>query len=157
MLTWKYNIIQKTITKGIKIIFEYENPDYKIQQNLSMNQYNRASHTANSLNRHKIKNVIGRKSVLLSQIQESKIDPNQEAHISPNFSNNPPRINKSSFVNSFNQSNNESFQRRNYNHSTNRGNNTTLGGNAHSNEFKTMLIMINVDRFVFGYVTKMTQ
>jgi hypothetical protein len=117
-----------------------------------MNQYNRPSNARNSLNQHKIKNVIGRKSVLLSQIQESKIDPNQEAHTPSNY--NPPRVNKSGFTNSFNQSNSESFQRRNYNYSTNRGNNTTLGGQTHSNEFKTMLIMINIDRFVFGYVRR---
>ena len=112
-----------------------------------MNQQRRDVNSANSLNRHKIKNVIGRKSVLLSQIEESKIDPTQEPRVT-----NRSRVNKSSMMNSFNQSHNESFQRRTYNYSTNRGNNTTIGGNTNPEVFRTLLIMVNIDRFIFGYV-----
>ena len=128
----------------MKIIFEYENPDYKILHNISTNQYNHQQ-ISNTLNQHKIKNVIGRKNELLSQIQESRVDPTQEEVRGSNLF----KKNKSSFMNSVNQSQNESFQRRGP--SFNRGN-TTLG-NA-SNVFRTLLIQVHIDRIVFGYVRK---
>ena len=56
---------------------------------------------------------------------------------------------KSSVGTSFNQSQNESYQRRTFN----RGNNSVLQNDVQSsNEFRTLLIQINIDRIVFGYV-----
>ena len=134
----------------MKIIFEYENPDYKFVQNTSINQYNSQYNQKNQLNQHKMQNVIGRKNVLLSQIQESKIDPNQEPNVTRNFYK--PRINKSGYGNSFNQSQNDSFYKRT-GQSMNRGN-TTLGGTGISKDvFRTLMININIDRIVFGYVS----
>ena len=98
---------------------------------------------SNSLNRHQIKNVIGRKNLVLSQINESKVDPNLQA------SRNYRTKVRSSLANSVNQSQNESFQRRTFN----RGNNSTLQNELKSSdEFRTLLIQINIDRIVFGYV-----
>jgi hypothetical protein len=134
----------------MKIIFEYENPNYKILYNTSINQYNSSQKKKNQLNQHKMQNVIGRKNELLSQIQESKIDPNQEPNMSKNFYK--PRANRSTYGNSFNQSQNDSFYKRT-GQSMNRGN-TTLGGTGISKDvFRTLLININIDRIVFGYVS----
>lgn len=102
------------------------------------------------LNRHKIQNVIGRKSQLLSQIEESKVTPSAELNLPPGQPR--PKIARSFYGNSISQSQNESFQRRTHRTSMNRGN-TTLGGTGISKDvFRTLLIHVNIDRIVFGYV-----
>ena len=139
---------------GMKIIFEYENPNYKILYNTSINRYNSKIKQQSALNQHRMQNVIGRKNELLSQIQESKIDPNQEHHRNNYLYKS--RVNKSGYGNSFNQSQNESFQRRT-GHSMNRGN-TSLGGTGIPKDvFRTLLININIDRIVFGYVSHLKE
>lgn len=96
------------------------------------------------MNRHQIKNVIGRKNLVLSQINESKVDPNQVDN------RNYRQRGKISLGNSVNQSQNESFQRRTFN----KGNTSAFQNELKSSdEFRTLLIQINIDRIVFGYVT----